>query len=67
MPPSHYYEGILKAMDSLAATPGSGPATFPRPNLQRRQPAATFEDGSVDDVPTLNSPGATADSVVDDG
>lgn len=54
-------------MDSLAAAPGTGPATSPLPILRKPRPAAKFEDLSTDRTLVMGILNVTPDSFSDGG
>jgi dihydropteroate synthase len=54
-------------MDSLAAAPGTGPATSPLPVLRKPRPAATFEDLPTDRTLVMGILNVTPDSFSDGG
>src|SRR5919107_6458700 len=54
-------------MDSLAAAPGTGPATSPLPILRRPRPAARFEDLPTDRTLVMGILNVTPDSFSDGG
>lgn len=54
-------------MDSLAAAPGTGPATSPLPVLRRPRPAARFEDLPTDRTVVMGILNCTPDSFSDGG
>ncbi|MEW1919590.1 dihydropteroate synthase [Pseudarthrobacter oxydans] len=54
-------------MDSLAAAPGTGPATSPLPVLRKPRPAARFEDLPTDRTLVMGILNVTPDSFSDGG
>ena len=54
-------------MDSLAAAPGTGPATSPLPILRKPRPAARFEDLPTDRTLVMGILNVTPDSFSDGG
>jgi dihydropteroate synthase len=54
-------------MDSLAAAPGTGPATSPLPILRKPRPAAKFEDLPTDRTLVMGILNVTPDSFSDGG
>jgi dihydropteroate synthase len=54
-------------MDSLAAAPGTGPATSPLPVLRKPRPAATFQDLPTDRTLVMGILNVTPDSFSDGG
>ncbi|WP_142065014.1 dihydropteroate synthase [Pseudarthrobacter sp. B4EP4b] len=54
-------------MDSLAAAPGTGPATSPLPVLRKPRPAARFEDLPTDRTLVMGIVNVTPDSFSDGG
>jgi len=54
-------------MDSLAAAPGTGPATSPLPILRKPRPAARFEDLPADRTLVMGILNVTPDSFSDGG
>lgn len=54
-------------MDSLAAAPGTGPATSPLPILRKPRPAARFEDLPTDRTLVMGIVNVTPDSFSDGG
>ncbi|RNL63596.1 dihydropteroate synthase [Arthrobacter oryzae] len=54
-------------MDSLAAAPGTGPATSPLPILRRPRPAARFDDLPTDRTLVMGILNVTPDSFSDGG
>ncbi|MDQ0729958.1 dihydropteroate synthase [Arthrobacter sp. B1I2] len=54
-------------MDSLAAAPGTGPATSPLPVLRKPRPAARFEDLPADRTLVMGILNVTPDSFSDGG
>lgn len=54
-------------MDSLAAAPGTGPATSPLPLLRKARPAATFKDLPSDRTLVMGILNVTPDSFSDGG
>jgi dihydropteroate synthase len=54
-------------MDSLAAAPGTGPATSPLPVLRKPRPAATFKDLPSDRTLVMGILNVTPDSFSDGG
>ena len=54
-------------MDSLAAAPGTGPATNPLPILRKPRPAAKFEDLPTDRTLVMGILNVTPDSFSDGG
>ena len=54
-------------MDSLAAAPGTGPATSPLPVLRKPRPAAKFEDLPTDRTLVMGILNVTPDSFSDGG
>lgn len=54
-------------MDSLAAAPGTGPATSPLPILRKSRPAARFEDLPTDRTLVMGILNVTPDSFSDGG
>jgi dihydropteroate synthase len=54
-------------MDSLAAAPGTGPATSPLPILRKARPAAKFEDLPTDRTLVMGILNVTPDSFSDGG
>ena len=54
-------------MDSLAAAPGTGPATSPLPVLRKPRPAATFQDLPSDRTLVMGILNVTPDSFSDGG
>jgi len=54
-------------MDSLAAAPGTGPATSPLPVLRKSRPAAQFKDLPTDRTLVMGILNVTPDSFSDGG
>ena len=54
-------------MDSLAAAPGTGPATSPLPVLRKPRPAASFKDLPTDRTLVMGILNVTPDSFSDGG
>jgi dihydropteroate synthase len=54
-------------MDSLAAAPGTGPATSPLPVVRKARPAASFQDLSADRTLVMGILNVTPDSFSDGG
>ncbi len=54
-------------MDSLAAAPGTGPATSPLPILRKPRPAARFDDLPTDRTLVMGILNVTPDSFSDGG
>ena len=54
-------------MDSLAAAPGTGPATSPLPVLRKPRPAAKFQDLPTDRTLVMGILNVTPDSFSDGG
>ncbi|MHA7223819.1 dihydropteroate synthase [Arthrobacter sp. RHLT1-20] len=54
-------------MDSLAATPGTGPATSPLPIVRKARPAASFKDLPTDRTLVMGILNVTPDSFSDGG